>query len=746
MLTIPAVMEIEGVSIFKDDEDFTQFYYLPSDIELVKGEDGKPQFDFVVYDIGDDAENNTSGGYLLFTVSLQEDQQVIENKVIPELRKIIRQSSPQSVSLPPPKIAPISFIDGEADLLIASGDGQLVNRIQLGKPSLFGDNTVSVIAEMPIDGAALFASVLEQGGSIATIEYNLVFEARIPAVIVTAHIEASRVREVVSEWTEQEIKTKGSWGKTSTTTVRRRTGFSETLHEENLVELEIKAGSSEVDLSDDLVADLQRFAMESMDRFIQKEWLVGGILDQEDMSSEWMESIEENLSRNFDMSLTTRDVITRAYNPSAGVTPAFLGGNPDDFVTKVSIGDDFFKRLEVDVQTSLDFGRYSDFVHSVIVHLSYEGTGEDGDRISKAESFTFTADDTSPKKFITKIGREREPKYSYRTEVTYKGGPVEKREVDRGTTKDRAYIASIKNPGEVDVTFNVSPEVFGEKISAIEVTFEYADPRNKVKRFTEEVLLNSTSPSVTVKKPIFAEMEKEFSYSYVYVMDDGNQRVSAGPFAGAPATKHVSIPSPFENMFALTVQPLADWNEMTTVIVGLSYEDEANDFRKSDTFSWDQEHASDTVKWAFPILDPDKTSCTVTETWIRKTGGSVTLPAREVDISTLPVLVVGDALGGLVNVEVDAADVDFENDVRRVMVNLVYQDADNDVLDTVAFVWRTGDEIFNWSVAMTDGTKRDYSYDLKYFMKDGSVREVKDVDGTFAGMSDFLFISPPSSD
>ena len=744
MLTLPAVMEINGLSVFKDDEDIAQFYYLPTKIELVKNSDGTPQFDFVVYDIGDDPEDNTSGGYLLFTVSLSQDKQVIENDVKPELQRLVRAAAPDMMSVPVAKIAPISFIDGTAELFIASGGGDLVNRIQLGKPSLFGDNTVSVIAEMPIDGAALFASVLEQGGSIATIEYNLVFEARLPSVVVTAHIEASRVREVISTWTEQEIKKKNTWGKTTTTTQRQRTSFSETLHEESLVELEIKAGSSEVDLSDDLVADLQKFAMESMDKFIQKEWLAGGILSEEQLASEWMESVDEDLQRNFDMSLTTRDVITRAYNPSAGVTPAFLGDDPKKFVTKVSIGDDFFKRLEVDVQTSLDFTKYGDFVHSVIVHMHYEGVDDSGTQISKAESFTFTAENHAPQKFVTKIGGSNDESYTYRTEVTYKGGPVEKREVDRGASKDRAYIASIKNPGEVDVTFNISPEVFGDKISSVEVIFEYADPRRKVKRFTEEILLNATTPSGNVKRPIFAEMEKEFSYSYVYIMDGGTQRVSAGPFSGAPDTKHVSIPTPFENTFALTVQPLADWNEMTAVIVGLSYEDDENDFRKSDIFSWDKDHASDTIKWAFSILDPNNKICQVSETWIRKTGGSVTLPVREVDVSSLPVLVVGDALGGLANLEVDAADIDFENDVRRVMINLVYQDTDNDVLDTVAFVFRDSAEIFHWSVAMTDGTKRDYSFDLKYFMKDGSIKEEKDVAGKFAGMTDFLFISSPS--
>lgn len=745
MLTLPAVLEVDGITVFRDDDDNTQFYYLPKDINLVTNPDGSPQFDFVVYDVGDDAETATSGGYLLFTVALTSDRNAVETRVKPEVQRILRDEFPPGEIVPQPKIAPVSFLNGTAELLIASAGGELVSRIQLGKPSLFGDNTVSVIAEMPIDGAAVFASVLEQGGSIATIEYNLNFEARLPSVVVTAHIEASRVRDVVNTWTTQKIKESNTWG-SKTRTERKRTGYSEILEEENLVELDIKAGSSEVDLSDDLVSDLQDFAMASMDRFIEDEWMAGGILSEEDMRSEWLESIHEEVQRNFDMSLTTRDVITRPYNPSASVNPTFLGGDPSDFVKRVSIGDDFFKRLEVDVQTNLDFEKYQEYVHSVVVNMHYQSRDDDGNNISKSESFTFTADDHAPKKFVTKMGRPKDDSYEYSVEVVYKGGPVEKRQVEKGTSRDRSLIAAVKNPGELNVTFNSAPEVFGDRISAIEIKLEYADPRNKVKRFTEELILNAEKPSATVRKAIFAEVEKDFAYSYVYVMDGGNQRVSAGPFPGAPDTQYISIPSPFENMFTLMIQPLADWSEMTSVIVGLSYEDVANDFRKSNTYNWDQETSSDAVKWAFPIVDPDKTACTVSETWIRKTGGSVTLPARQINIEERPVLVVGDALGGIVNVEIDAGDVDFENSVRRIMINLVYRDDENNVLDTAAFVFRNAQETQKWVVALSDNTKRAYTYDLKYFMNDGSVIDVTDQGGEFAGMQDFMFIpAPPQS-
>lgn len=119
----------------------------------------------------------------------------------------------------------------------------LINSIDLGKPSLFGSNTVSIVADMPFDGAQIFADVLRQGGDIAAVEYNLEFEVRLPAVVIEAHISSSRVRNVVATYTTQQIVHEDFWGGDTTTEVRKRTGYSEFLRENSLVELEIRAGS-----------------------------------------------------------------------------------------------------------------------------------------------------------------------------------------------------------------------------------------------------------------------------------------------------------------------------------------------------------------------------------------------------------------------------------------------------------------------------------------------------------------------
>lgn len=124
--------------------------------------------------------------------------------------------------------------------------------------------------------------MLRQGGAIAAVEYNLEFEVRLPAVVIEAHISSARVRNVMATYTTQQVVDEDFWGGHTTTEVRKRTGYSEFLRENSLVELDIRAGSAEVELDDDMISDLRDFALGAMDKFINEQWLnVGGILTPE---------------------------------------------------------------------------------------------------------------------------------------------------------------------------------------------------------------------------------------------------------------------------------------------------------------------------------------------------------------------------------------------------------------------------------------------------------------------------------
>ena len=53
---------IDGVDFFRDDDNPDMFHYIPTNIELATGENGKAQFQFVLYQAGLPIEGKEQGG------------------------------------------------------------------------------------------------------------------------------------------------------------------------------------------------------------------------------------------------------------------------------------------------------------------------------------------------------------------------------------------------------------------------------------------------------------------------------------------------------------------------------------------------------------------------------------------------------------------------------------------------------------------------------------------------------------
>lgn len=744
MLSLTDGFSIEGVDFFRDDESKETFYYLPNTVELARNADGSPQFQFVLYLAGLPIEGKQAGGgFLLMTTELTAPATIIGQKAIAEANKILRAEAPSpGAAIPTPKIRPVNFTGGTARLLIASGPAsQLVSAIELGKPSLFGRNTVSVVADMPFEGAQIFADVLRQGGAIASIEYNLEFEVRLPSVVIEAHISSSRVRNAVATYTTQQIVDEDFWGGDTTTEVRKRTGFSEFLREHSLVELDIKAGSADVQLDDDMISDLRDFALGAMDKFINQEWVnVGGVLTPEQLQSEWLEFINEDFEKNFDLVLTQSDVIRRQYNPGATINPAFIGAEEKKYLTIVdTIAHPFFQRLEVDVSTTFDFERFSDYVHSVVVDLTYDSPDDTGRRIRKSDSFIFTKDSNSPQKFITAKGRANE--YQVTAEVHYRNGPVLKQKLLDTTSVDPAQVISVANPGEINVKFSAPKAGFDDDLLSVDIELAYEDRRNGVTPFIESRSLTKDESEATIKRAVYSPDVKPFRYRFTHVFT--NQKVST-PWLEAPAgTTNLRVPTPFEDKLMLDIVPSADWSELSGMLVAVTYEDAANDVRVQQSQFFAPEDAGRAKVFTAPLKDPARRMVTVAETHLFKTGAARSLPPRQVVADGRPV-VVGNAPGGVYRITISGEDLALGTDLRRATVSLRYADPAHGVLDTHGALLRDPGDLSEWFIALADPAQLDYTYRVDYFLASGERVSGPEEHGTLSNPEDWLFIQPPS--
>lgn len=748
MLTIPAYDEIEGITIFRDDDNPARFHYLPKNIRVAQDVTGKPQFTFLRYQFPlNRPGEEPGGGYLVFTTNLTAPQAVLTDKILPRLRQLLRQESPMAMQIPEPTLVPVDFTEGTVELIIMR-DNNFIKAIHLGKPSLFADNRASMAVELKADAATLFYEALRQGGSIGAIQYSLRFPVRLPAVTIIGEINSKEVKTAVMTYTEQTVVDGSVWGDDSHEE-RQRTSISETMESQGLVKLEILKGN--VDLKDEDMESLRAFAFRAMDDFVEKHFLKGGTVETaEDRKSQWMEFLGADITSNFNLNVSYRDVIYREYNPSGQINPSFLGAPVSDVVLDIDLQNApwYYNTLKVNVDTNLDFEKYGDIVHSVVGHFTYDQTKPDGTRITARQSVVFTKDDHKRKTdaFVTRLSAVGKDEYEVEVEVNYKTGPVAKQKIAQFREHTRDLTLEVPNPGVIEASFSAEPTAFANDLKAIEVEIEYGDSRNKVPQMVEIVQLNATTPSQDYRRDIYAVWDKPYRYRWTYILDDGlgNVQRSTSDWVSSQAS-NVTIPTPFDQTLTVNVFASVDWNEIAQMVVDLDYHDVANDYRRTTSLSFDAESAKKMIAWKTPLRDPEQRNYRYRQSLLLKNSAFQQSDWKTASGQTL---VTGNAPGGVVIIEVDPADTDIGGDVRRVIASLTYEDAAHDVLDTARFLFRDGTPQ-KWSIARQDRSANRYRYDVEYFMSDGTRRQLRDQVGAIQSddpeKPDFLFL-PPADD
>ena len=741
MLSIPVYDLIAGITLYRDDQDTAHFYYLPRAPRIVNGADGKPEFTFYRYQNPIDRGGaELGGGYLLFTTSIAEDQAYLDAKVKPVLQAQVTAEDPTNPMPPTVTLSPVPFTGGQIQLIFMQSN-QFVKAVTLGKPSLSGDNSASVAVELTEDGAQLFYEGLMHGAGVAAIEYDLTYPVRLPAIEIRGHIDSQEVKTAVMGMQAEEVTDESTWGDTHHTEYHR-TSISETMNNMGLVKLEILKGS--VDLKQEDEDSLRSFAFSVMDDFVKKHFMSGGDIDTaDDRKNVWTQFINDNISNNFDLDVTMRDVVSYQYNPNAQIGSQFLGVDPTTVVFDVDLQDaPWYHNLEVQVLTNLDWAKFGAVVHSVVGTCRYDQPRDDGSRSTAVDSLIFTADDNKPKEFKAHVAKVGLDSYTVDVQINFKSGPTLQVALPTVTTNQRAYTIDIPNPGLIDIDLAVDPGVFGDKLSSIEVEVQYGDPARHVADSTETVVLNADASLKTYQRWLYAPFDKPLQWRATYVIKDANgdeQRSTGDWIAQQPAAKlYITVHSPFEDSFALRVIPSVDWTTVAAVVIDLEYDDPANDLHAQTTFSFTKDAKTAFQDWRFPLRDASQRTFKYRQTILYTNAGHET--TDWITVSNNPgTLVVGNAPGGVVQLEVDPSDTGIGADVRRVIARLHYADPAHDVARDMTLVFHDTTSQ-TWAVARADATAGDYTYDVEYVMADGSHRDLTGLQGSLpaGGLSDYL--------
>ncbi|HEX6755507.1 MAG TPA: hypothetical protein VF109_06130 [Mycobacteriales bacterium] len=746
MLSTPVYDQIEGITIYRNDERRGHFFYVPRSPRIVVGRDGKPQFTFYRYQNPIERSGpEKGGGYLLFTTSMAEDQQLLDMKVVPRLRAAVAAEDPADLNPPPVSLSPVPFTGGTVTLVFLSST-QFVKAITLGRPSLVGDQTASVAVELTEDGAQLLYEGLMHGAGVAAIEYDLTYQARLPAIQVRGHISSAEVKTATMAMTADYVADTAVWGDNSHTD-HHRTSISEVMHNQGLVHLEILKG--DVDLTQEDENAIRTWAFAQMDAFVKKNFLSGGSVETaEDRKDVWMQYLHADATNDFTLDVTMRDVITYPYNPSAQIGAQFLGVDPKTVVVDVDLQDaPWYRNLDVQANTSLDWDRFGDVVHSVVADFRYDKPRRDGSRSTAAQSLVFTAADTAAKSFKAHVAEVGLDDYTVDVTVHYKSGPTRRLELGRVSTNKRAYTVEVPNPGLIDVDFAVDPGVFGDKLSSIEIEVRYGDAARKVADVTETVVLNAAQSLRTYRRWIYAPFDKPLQYRTTYVIENaaGDEQRSTGDWVVQEAAPKmfVTVHSPFDDVFSLRVIPSVDWTTVSSLLVDLQYDDDQGDLHQQTTLAFTAEAGSSFQDWRFPLLDAGRRAFRYRQTLLlvnagRESGDWVTVTSNP------GTLVVGNAPGGVVQLQVDPADTGIGVEVKRVIARLSYTDPPHRVVRAATLVFRDATPQ-TWSIARADPAVNPYRYDVDYIMADGSRRTLAAQRGELppGGLSDYLALPVP---
>ena len=130
----------------------------------------------------------------------------------------------------------------------------------------------------------------------------------------------------------------------------------------------------------------------------------------------------------------------------------------------------------------------------------------------------------------------------------------------------------------------------------------------------DTVILTKAAPEVTYKRVIYAPWDQPYQYRVTYVTTDdvaGSQRISGewltGDHDDNAQSGYLSVSTPFDDGFHLSVVPSVDWSEVQSLIVDLEYVDAAHDYRQARTLSFSEATVAALAppQWRFLLRDPN---------------------------------------------------------------------------------------------------------------------------------------------
>ncbi len=716
MNRIDQELTIEGVTIYRDENQLNKFYVLPNQPRFRLDETANPVFKFIKYRNPIDMQGGgKGGGFVIF-----DSEFVVPDKQMAKVQSalddlVTKEENARKTQLlgifmgsfpPPAQVGQFTYTRGTASLTLLDSGGALVEKIMsAGKPSLFGNNICSFTAALSPEGAAVVEAAMQGSGGVAQVAYDLYFMTKLPPI--RGHVWF-RAEKFYSYW-QQMDKSEDHWwnGNSGELKDTRREQFT-------------SSDSGGVDFNFDWVLPnaeedakiknkIRDWGWATLDDAVKRLVLTDPTANTDTGLPDGVHHVTRDFQNDkqasFDRWFSESDAAEWHIVPQ-GTLPNITSYGFDwkKFSVTVDADDKFFKTLNVNVGVNADFKKFG--INSVDVHLEYqEGTTH---TVSNPDFHFTSADQRST--FQSYIENNKwKFKYGYR--VNYTG---DSRVFDSGLieTDRTALTINVGDLGLLSVEV-IAGSINWDQVANAEVILSYQDDANSVGNLEQRYVITKTETEFHWLEVIMAQRTKPYKYNVKYTMIDGQEFTMKDLEA---SSDQLYVDDPFYTK-AIHVRSLGDLDkDISTIFVDLTYTDTTNNYVRNSSIALTK--SIQFFDWTIPVL----TGST------GKVGYSGKIKYQDNTEDDIPpsvapsdTIYIGD-IAAYLDVTFIPDLVDWTK-VKLVVVHLHYSDPANNIDESKSVPVKSGIAISNWKVKLKDKSKKGFAWTATYYMNDGTHKD-----------------------
>jgi len=658
MITLTGHREIEGVDVFRDDADPLTWYVMPQKPRIARDDTGKPVFSMVWYrrDLGrlteEQRRNALGGGVLAMTVELRvsDDEATAIRQALssdPDLQARLSapgddmggrdyrvwwnnevQRDPKKLALAL-KLSTVPVLEGTVGVAVlaetgAAGGEFVSNLVGVGKVSMAGKQRASFMVKLTMDGAVLLWNMLERDLAAIRVGYELNFQHRLDAVRMIVHCDADKSYKLTQDLdahlretgTFHTVQSGGSWSGWAEHSASQ--DYLDRLVEELVAsEAAYVRLVPESQITPEVEKTLTEKGFELIQSFLTSNFLTynpaegvnpadfpeGGLstsLPEHDGKKFGSDSVDYTLQKDWDRSAhanmhfdyVSKSVLQGTLGPNDNLTAMLAGWDLEQFRSQIELDADFFRTMDVLVVCTANFE--DDPVELVKVHLEYDETGADGQRVYEVKDFSFDKN-ASPAHFFTYVAAREKRSYAYDCTVFYRGGSAQWSFSGRSNETILVLDTDAVGVLRVDVQMGI---IDWTQIREVIVKMKYGS--GPTLRETQFKLTQQEQSHLWVEG-IGVSIDAPYTYEVEYVTHE-NQRL---PVPAATARSHqLLLNYPLQEALEVTLVPVGHFgggSELARVGVALRYVDERNQYTVEKTFILGGSDKNEV--WKVPLRD-----------------------------------------------------------------------------------------------------------------------------------------------